>query len=83
MRIVCLFCSGATNPYTEANYKPAFLSDDELKHLILRVCFNFQLRGITGCEYNSPQAKHQFCLVSWLKNVLIMEDNEEICKTTA
>lgn len=41
-----LFLLGATNPYTEANYKPAFLSDDELKHLILRVCLKYQFQGL-------------------------------------
>ncbi|MPC99897.1 Aryl hydrocarbon receptor nuclear translocator-like protein 1 [Portunus trituberculatus] len=34
---------GSLNSYTEGHYKPAFLSDDELKNLILQVCLYFIL----------------------------------------
>lgn len=30
---------GAVHSYTEGHYKPAFLTDQELKHLILQVVF--------------------------------------------
>lgn len=37
---------GSLNSYTEGHYKPAFLSDDELKNLILQVDMNVYLLDV-------------------------------------
>ena len=37
MNIVSLYNPGSSTSFTEALHKPAFLSDDELKHIILEV----------------------------------------------
>lgn len=40
---------GSLNSYTEGHYKPAFLSDDELKNLILQVNIEWSFVDLFIC----------------------------------